>query len=346
MLESGPLPDCVEEEMTRSGDGAGAVRRTAGADLLRWVAGGDGLAILAVILLALASAALAPSSLTGAALYAMMPFAAILGIAAIGQQLVIQQRGLDLSAGGVISLVCVLATYQLPDSASISDVLGRCVLAVLIATAAGAVNGFLIVRMNIAPLVTTIGMNAILMGFVLWLSNGIPGNAPDLLDRFALGRTLGLPNTVLAVLIVTLLAALALGRTIIGRRFVLSGTNKFAARAAGIRTDRYEIGSYVVAAFCYAVAGILLAGLLNVPNLNVGQTYLLATVASVVIGGNSLAGGRASAVATVIGAVFMTQLGQMLIAAGLERSVQYLLQGAIVIIGSSIHAIVPRWIGR
>lgn len=334
--------------MTLVGGGESAGLAEGGARRLvrRWIVGGDGLAIAAVILLVVASALLAPSSLSPAALYAMLPFAAILGIAAIGQQLVVQQRGLDLSAGGIISLVCVLATYELPDSASLAEVLGRCALAVAIACVAGAVNGVLIVRLRIAPLVTTIGMNAVLMGFVLWLSNGIPGNAPDRLDGFALGRTLGIPNTVLAVVAITILAAVAMSRTIVGRRFVLSGTNPAAARAAGIRTAFYEIGSYVAAAACYAVAGILLAGLLNVPNLNVGQTYLLATVAAVVIGGNSLLGGRASPVATVIGAVFMTQLGQMLIAAGLERSFQYLLQGLIVVVGASVHALVPRWIGR
>jgi ribose transport system permease protein len=314
--------------------------------LLRWIVAGDGLAVIAVVLLVVASALLAPSSLTLAALYAMLPFASILGIAALGQQIVIQQRGLDLSAGGIISLVCVLATYELPDAAPLADVLGRCLLAIAVAAAVGLVNGLLIVRVRIAPLVTTVGMNAVLMGFVLWISNGIPGNAPDLLDGFALGRTFGIPNTLLAVLVVTALSALALGRTVFGRRFVLAGTNPAAGRAAGIRVDRYEISAYLAAAVLYAVAGILLAGLLNVPNLNVGQTYLLATVAAVVIGGNSLLGGRASPVATVIGALFMTQLGQMLVAAGLERSFQYLLQGAIVIVGASVHALVPRWMGQ
>lgn len=328
------------------GQAVPSARASAGQVLRRWIGAGDGLAFIAVILLAAASAWLAPSSLSPAALYAMFPFAAILGVAAIGQQLVVQQRGLDLSAGGAISLVCVIATYALPETASLPDVLGRCLMAGGVAAIVGFVNGVLIVRFRIAPLVTTIGMNAVLMGFVLWLSNGIPGNAPDLLGGFSLGRTFGLPNTVVVAAIITIVAAIALGRTIVGRRFVLAGTNPLAARAAGIRIARYEIGAYVVAGLCYAVAGILLAGLLKVPNLNVGQTYLLATVAAVVIGGNSLLGGRASPLATVIGAVFMTQLGQMLIAAGLERSAQYLLQGAIVIVGASVHTIVPRWIGR
>jgi ribose transport system permease protein len=325
---------------------AAGAPQSAGQAIIRWISAGDGLAMTAIFILLVVSAFLAPSSLSLAALYAMLPFAAILGIAAIGQQLVIQQRGLDLSAGGILSLVCVLATYQLPESASLAAVLGRCLLAVGVAALVGAINGFLIVRVRIAPLVTTIGTNALLMGFVLWLSKGIPGNAPGLLDGFALGRTLLLPNTVVALIIVTLIVAVVLNRTIIGRRFVLSGTNSAAARAAGIRTSRYEIGAYVLAGVLYAIAGILLAGLLKVPNLNVGQSYLLATVAAVVVGGSSLLGGRASPVATVLGALFMTQLGQMLIAAGLERSVQYVLQGAIVILGASVHALMPRWTER
>lgn len=328
--------------MSTPGAASGAQGFGSRSRLGRIVFGGAALSVGAVALLVVLSAILAPSSITPAALFAMLPFAAILGIASIGQQLVIQQRGLDLSVGGSISLVCALATYGLPDAAPFGDLLLRLASAIAVAVGAGIVNGVLVARLNIPSLVTTIGMNAVLMGFVLWISGGTPGNAPDLLDRFAIGRTLGVPNSVLIAVLVTVVTAVVLNRTIVGRRFVLVGVNADAARAAGIRMRSYEIGGYAVAGLCYAVAGILLAGLLNVPNLNVGQTYLLATVAAVVVGGNSLSGGKASALATVIGALFMTQLGQMLFAAGLDRSVQYLLQGAIVIAGASLHVLVPR----
>ncbi len=133
------------------GQAVPSARATAGQVLRRWIGAGDGLAVIAVILLAAASAWLAPSSLSPAALYAMFPFAAILGVAAIGQQLVVQQRGLDLSAGGAISLVCVLATYALPETASLPEVLGRCLMAGSVAAIVGFVNGVLIVRFRIAP---------------------------------------------------------------------------------------------------------------------------------------------------------------------------------------------------
>ena len=324
------------------GDADLAPRESLLARIRRGLLKGADLALAGLALLFAISFVLAPSSVNMAALLTMLPFAAILGVASIGQQLVIQQRGLDLSVAGSISLVCVIATYRLPGSASALDVAARLVLAVAAATGVGILNGALIVRLRIPSLVTTIGTNAILMGFVLWASAGTPGNAPDLLDHYALNRTVGVPNTVIAAIIITAVTALVLGKTIPGRRFVLAGTNPIAARAAGIRTERYEAGAYAVAGFYYAIAGILLAGLLKVPSLTVGQTYLLASVASVVVGGNSIVGGRASAIATLIGALFMTQLGQMLIAAGLDRSAQYLLQGAIVIAGASVHLLAPR----
>jgi ribose transport system permease protein len=206
----------------------------------------------------------------------------------------------------------------------------------------GLLNGLLIVKFKLQSLVTTIGMNGLLMGSVLLISNGTPGNAPQLLGRFALGRTAGIPNTLLIACFVTIVVSVMVERTKIGRRFVLSGSNGPAAHAVGLRTGRIEVGAYAMAGVCYAVSGILLAGLLSVPSLDVGQIYLLTTVAAVVLGGNPIAGGRASALSTMIGALFMTQLGQMLVAAGFERSVQNLMQGVIVIAGASIHAMVPR----
>lgn len=303
---------------------------------------GAELPVLGVALLFLVSFLLAPSSVSRNALLSMAPFASILGVASIGQQLVIQQRGLDLSVAGSMSLVCVIATHGFYGAAPMAGVVVSVALALVVAVAAGLLSGLLIVGLRIPALVMTIGANAILTGFALWLSGGTPGAAPDLLDRFALGKTLGVPDTALVALAIGIVATVALSKTVLGRRFVLTGTNLVAARAAGVRIARYEVGAYAVAGLFYAIAGVLLAGLLKVPSLNAGQTYLLATVASVVVGGNSVAGGRASAATTLLGAVFMTQLGQMLFSAGLDRSAQFLLQGAIVIAGASVHLLPGR----
>jgi ribose transport system permease protein len=89
----------------------------------------------------------------------------------------------------------------------------------------------------------------------------------------------------------------------------------------------------VLAGFCYGLAGVMLAGFLNFPSLFSGNDYLLATVAAVVVGGNSITGDRGSIFAVVIGACFMTYIGQLVLSLGFERSTQHIVQ-AVVVIGA------------
>ncbi len=115
-----------------------------------------------------------------------------------------------------------------------------------------------------------------------------------------------------------------INRTVLGRRFVAVGVNPMAAHAVAISVDLYRIGTYLMAGLLYAGAGVLLAGYLSIPTVFCGTPYLLASVAAVVIGGNSIAGGgRGSVVATVVGAFFLTYLDQLVLAAGFETSMQY-----------------------
>jgi ribose transport system permease protein len=93
------------------------------------------------------------------------------------------------------------------------------------------------------------------------------------------------------------------------------------------------IATYVLASLAYGVAGILIAGYFPTPGLGAGSTYLLPTIAAVVLGGTSLAGGTGSVVATAVGAVFLTQLGQVLTANGAAESVEFIIQGSIIALG-------------
>ncbi len=109
--------------------------------------------------------------------------------------------------------------------------------------------------------------------------------------------------TVLVMIAITIVAAFILTRTTVGRRFIASSVNPNAATAVGIRLDLYRVATYSLAGFCYAAAGILLAATVVTPSVYSGLPYLLASVAAVVLGGNSIGGGmRGSVVATVIGA--------------------------------------------
>jgi ribose transport system permease protein len=146
-------------------------------------------------------------------------------------------------------------------------------------------------------------------------------------------KTLGIPNTVLVAVATVAIVAAVIRTTVPGRRFVAVGASAAAARAAGVRVGGYVIATYVLASLTYAVAGILITGYLQTPGISAGSTYLLPTIAAVVLGGTSLAGGNGSVVATAIGALFLTQLDQVVTANGAAESVQYIIQGSIIAIG-------------
>ena len=124
-----------------------------------------------------------------------------------------------------------------------------------------------------------------------------------------------------------------------GRRAPLRRRRREPARryAAGIRVRDYQVATYVLASLSYGAAGILVAGFLGTPEIGAGNDYLLPTIAAVVLGGTSLAGGRGSVVATAVGALFLTQLEQVVLGMGAPSSVQLVIQGSIIALGMALR---------
>ena len=151
-------------------------------------------------------------------------------------------------------------------------------------------------------------MTALLLGGIAAYSHNTGRSATDNLSSFAIDKTLGIPNTVFVALTFIVAFWFILSRTTGGRRFTAVSTSAQAGRAAGLRVDRYTVTTYVLAAMCYATAGILLAGFVRTPALDIGNPYLLATITAVVIGGTPLGGGRGSVIETALAALFLTQL--------------------------------------
>jgi ribose transport system permease protein len=293
--------------------------------------------VATAVLLAV-SPLLARGSLGGSALLSMLPFAAILAIAGVGQTLVVQLRGLDLSVPGVITLTTIIVT-RVPGGSD-GRLPGAIALVALACAGAGLVSGIAIARFSITPLIATLAVNALLMGVVLQITGGAAtAAAPPGLASFALARTGGVPNTAIIAAIAIAAVAAVIGATVVGRRFVSVGANPAAARAAGIRVKAYEVTTYVLAAMTYGCAGILVAGYLGTPGIGAGNDYLLPTIAAVVLGGTSLAGGAGSVVATAIGALFLTQLEQVVLGMGAPASIQLVIQGSIIALGTAIRGV-------
>jgi ribose transport system permease protein len=302
--------------------------------------------VAATILLFIASAIAEPQSLSQSSLLGMLPFAAILMIVAVGQTLVIQQGGIDLSVPGMISLTVVIMTVH-PNGDS-SKLLAAIVLSLLAALIAGALTGILVSRVGITPIVTTLGMNALLYGAVIQISGGTPTSTTQSLNDFATSRILGVPTLLPIAIAITALVALAVKTTVVGRRFEGVGASDTGARAAGLVVSRYKLSAYVLAALLYCAGGILLAGVVRTPSAFQGDSYLLPSVAAVVLGGTSLLGGKGSVAASAVAALFLTQLDQLLLTTGASNAVQSLVQAGALVLGLAIYSVpwrrVRQWL--
>jgi ribose transport system permease protein len=291
----------------------------------------------ATVLLFLVSALAAPSSVSGTALRGMLPIASVLAVAGLGQMLVIQQGGIDLSVAGVISMTVVVVTH-IPDGDN-GKLVPAILVAVLFALGAGLVNGFLIGVLALNPIIATLGTNALLYGADLALSGGRPRITTKLLATVAGGTTLGIPNSVFFAVATLAVVTVAVKRTVPGRRFEAIGANPRAARAVGLRVRGHRAAAYVWAALLYCLAGVLLGGITAQPSAFEGDSFLLISVAVVVLGGTSLLGGRGYPLATVIAAVFLEQLVQFVVALGVSTAVQTIVQAVALAIGVSLYTV-------
>jgi ribose transport system permease protein len=296
-----------------------------------------------------ASFVFASSSLSRGTLLTMLPFAAALAIASLGQTLVVMQGGIDLSVAGGLSLYVVIVTkYPAGEDSRLFAALG---IALLAAVCAGSLNGFLVGRMRLNPIVATLGTNALLFGAVLWYSAGIPTTTTARLASVGGGLWLGIPIPVYIAVAATALVTTVVKLTPGGRRFEGVGANETAALTAGLQVRRHRASAYIWAQLLYCLAAILHAGIVNQPTAYEGNNYLLPTVAAVVLGGTSLLGGRGNLVATAVAALFLSQLDQFVLALGVTYATRTLVQAAALAVGVALYtidwgALARRLLGR
>jgi ribose transport system permease protein len=300
-------------------------------------------AFIATALLVLIGGIAAPSTVNSAAILSTLPYFTILAVASIGQHLVIQQRGLDLSTAGIMSFCAVVVT-KLPDgSTDLGVVLFYVAMGLVVGAAIGAITGLIVTFLQVPPLVTTIGVNAILFGLTYFVSTGASVQSPMMMVNFFVGRFLYVPTTVWVLLLVAGATVFVLTFTTIGRRFIAVSVNPPAAHAVGVPLKIYSVLTYATAGLMYAIAAVMLSGYLVSPTVLCGLPYLLGTIAAVVVGGNPLGGvTKGSVVATIIGAFFLTYLAQLVTALGFGGSAENLADAVIVLSGVALPEISRR----
>jgi galactofuranose transport system permease protein len=270
----------------------------------RWlVPGSTSGALIALIVLVLLNSLFTPNFATSSNFWNVLLQASQVLLVAVGMTLVIATGGIDLSVGSVMAVAGAVAATQLTHGVAVAIA-----LALIAALLMGLLNGTLITRYSVQPIVVTLATLIAGRGLAQVLSNDgelVPiGNSTfELLGRSHIGP---LPTPVLLALIVVAIAAFALHATPFSRYVLASGGNPAAARLAGVPVQRTLLTVYIV---CALLAG--LAGLIEVARLGasdaakVGLNIELDAIAAVVVGGTALSGGRATILGTVVGALIM-----------------------------------------
>ena len=294
---------------------------------------------LALILLMVISAIFVPRSLMATSILAIIPLAAFLCLASMGEALVLMARGIDLSIPAVITLSSSLI---LGVSGGDDAALGQAVVVALAVSAGvGAVNGVLVSNFRLNPLVVTLAVGTIVMGAAIWYREGIAqeSRVPPILADWGETRFLSINFSVWVAMALVLVSTFLLRLTLYGRRFIAVGANPVAAWISGIGVNRYRVAAYASAGLLYGIAGILLAAFIRNPTLDVGAAYLLAPIAAAVLGGTAVSGGVGSMIAVAGAALFLTHLGQILKMMGLTTAIQFMVYGGAIAVGMALAGV-------
>ncbi|WP_133646361.1 ABC transporter permease [Paraburkholderia flava] len=280
----------------------------------------------------------------------------IVAILSIGMTLVILTGGIDLSVGSIVGISGMAAGYLLLEGIRIGhhvvffNVFGVAVIACIIGALIGAINGYLVTALNVAPFIATLGMLYVVRGAALLVNNG--STFADLEGNAVLGNTgfefigngtiLGLSMPVWIMLVLAAVTIFIARKTPLGRRIYAIGGNEQAARFSGIRTHRVKLFVYTFSGFCAAIVGLVITAQLQTAHPLTGQTFELNAIAAVVLGGTALMGGRGTVFGSVVGACVISILGDGMVMCGISDFWQMVIKGLVIIFAVVIDQLQQR----
>jgi ribose transport system permease protein len=255
------------------------------------------------------------------------------GIMAVGMLFVILTRGIDLSVGSISALGSVLTGYFCTISGF--GIAATAILVVLSGAACGLVTGAFIAYLRLPSFVMSLAMMAIARGLSLIISGGRPiplGEQGEAFTKFGSGFLFGLPQPVILMFAVFIIGGIALNFTRFGRIITAIGSNEEAVRLSGVAVPRYVLSVYVISGALAAVAGIISSSRTGVGSSQVGVGAELNVIAAVVIGGASLMGGRGGVVNTLLGALVMGIIANIMNLGGVPGYHQQVYMGVIIVV--------------
>lgn len=264
---------------------------------------------------------------------------AVVSMIAVTMTFVIAIGEIDLSVGSTIGLSGLMAALVLQSTDNIP-------LAILAALAVGLVvgliNGLLIVALNLPSFLVTLGMQMVLVGTSMWITNttAIPIGNTTFTFIFGGGSIGKLPLLLLWVLITGAVGYIVLNRTPYGKKVLAVGGNATSARYSGINVKKIVVYVFVYSSLIAALGGMLYAGRMSSGRYTFGDGLELDAIASVILGGTSMAGGNGSIVGAIIGSLLIGTINNGLMFFGLSTAQQTVAKGAIIILSVALSALV------
>lgn len=301
---------------------------------------------IALILVTLFFSIFAPNFLSAANLVIMSKHVALNAFLAIGMTFVIISGGIDLSVGAIVGLCGMVAGYLILHGVDLGlgwsiqfNTLEICLIVSAVGVLIGAINAFLITRLNVAPFIATLGTLYVARGAAMLSSDG--RTFPNLNGsedygsasyRFiGAGDVLGMPVSIWMLLVVGGVAAYIAGRTPLGRYIYAVGGNERAAGLSGVKVNHVKYFVYMFSGLCAALVGIIISSQLVAAHPATGDTFELNAIAAAVLGGTSMAGGRGRIGGTIVGAFVIGVLSDGLVMMGVSSFWQTVIKGLVII---------------
>lgn len=258
-----------------------------------------------------------------------------LGFVAIGQTFAILSAGIDLSIGSVVSMASVLTTGLINGQENL--VFPVLALVFGLSLFVGFLNGMVISKIGVSPLIATLGMMSLVQGGILLYTKAPTGSVPLSFDFLAWGFLWKIPFPGIMFGSVAAIALVFLRRTMFGRYVYATGGNEEVARLSGIKTGRVKVLVYMICSLSAALTGLMLASRMGMGDPLVGERYMLDSVIPVLIGGTKLTGGVGGIGGTIGGILIFIILNNALNLLDVSTYWQWIAKGLVVIISVSLY---------
>lgn len=290
-------------------------------------------------------------------------------IMAVGMALVVISGGIDLSVGSIYALAAVCGAMVLhrygplgarPETAGPTAVVFGIVTCLAVGAICGLLNGILIVLLRVHPFIITLGTMAAYRGiaFVIpsWFTaeeevsigqaiTDFPPAFTDQLIRLEVGKGL-YPIPMFIMIAVAVLGAWTLKKTVFGRRVFAIGSNELASRLCGVPVGLTKVLIYTISGATCGVAALIMLGYYGSASSDAGNGYELGVIASAVVGGASLQGGRGSAIGALLGALILQQIYNAIIILGINQNYSQIIIGGVIVIAVVLDRLNTQFISR